>query len=138
METGLAALQGVGITEAEKLSLLLLVNGYVRYDAILRGEMAEAARSDGRTVDAVIGEYAGMMRHLVQADRFPLLRQAIDGGAMDQPDNAEADFAFGLSRTLDGIAAFIERLKALIERWKARTGPGPRARSAERPGRRRA
>jgi AcrR family transcriptional regulator len=109
LETGLAALRDVGITEAEKLSLLLLVNGYVRYDAMLRGDIAEAASSGGRTVDAVIGEYAGLMRHLVQADRFPLLRQAIDGGAMDQPDEPAADFAFGLARTLDGIAAFIER-----------------------------
>jgi hypothetical protein len=27
---------------------------------------------------------------------------------MDQPDDAVVDFAFGLSRTLDDIAAFIE------------------------------
>lgn len=106
LEVGLAALDGVAITEAEKLSLLTLLNGYVRYDAILRGEMADAARSDGRTMDAVITEYTAMMRTLVQPDRFPLLRKAIDGGAMDQ-DDPEADFAFGLSRILDGIDTFI-------------------------------
>lgn len=108
MEAGLSALDGTGLTEAEKLSLLLLVNGYVRQDALLRGQMAEAARSGGQTVDAVITEYGALMRHLVQADRFPLLRRVIDAGAMDQPDSQEADFTFGLSRILDGIDAFIK------------------------------
>jgi AcrR family transcriptional regulator len=107
METGLCALTGTGITEAEKLSLLMLINGYVRNNALMRGQMVDAARSAGRTVEAVITEFSGLMRHLVQADRFPMLRQAIDAGAMDQPDEPADDFTFGLARILDGIAAFI-------------------------------
>lgn len=109
METGLAALDGTPVPEAEKLSLLLLVNGYVRQEALLRGQMTEAARADGRTVDAVIAEFSGLMRHLVRADRFPMLRRAIDAGAMDTSDDPEDDFAFGLARILDGVEAFISR-----------------------------
>jgi AcrR family transcriptional regulator len=107
METGLAALDGTPLPEAEKLSLLLLVNGYIRYEALLRGQMTEAARAHGRTVDVVITEFSGLMRHLVQADRFPLLRRAIDAGAMDTPNDPDGDFAFGLARILDGVEAFI-------------------------------
>ncbi|MEU4218573.1 TetR/AcrR family transcriptional regulator C-terminal domain-containing protein [Actinoplanes sp. NPDC026623] len=107
METGLAALDGTTLAEAEKLSLLLLVNGYVRHEALLRGQMTEAARANGQTVDAVIAEFGGLMRHLVRADRFPLLRRAIDAGAMDTPNDPEADFTFGLARILDGVDAFI-------------------------------
>ncbi|WP_203906609.1 TetR/AcrR family transcriptional regulator [Rhizocola hellebori] len=107
METGLAALDGTELSEAEKLSLLLLVNGYIRYEALLRGQMTEAARAYGRTVDVVITEFSGLMRHLVQADRFPLLRRAIDAGAMDTPHDPDGDFAFGLARILDGVDAFI-------------------------------
>jgi hypothetical protein len=107
METGLAALDGTPLPEAEKLSLLLLVNGYIRHEALLRGQMTEAARAHGRTVDAVITEFSGLMRHLVQADRFPLLRRAIDAGAMDAPNDPDGDFAFGLARILDGVEAFI-------------------------------
>lgn len=107
MESGLGALADTGLGEAEKLSLLLLINGYIRHEGMLRGQMAEAARSGGRTVDAVITEFGGLMRHLVQADRFPLLRHAIDAGALDQPGDPSADFAFGLARILDGIDAFI-------------------------------
>jgi AcrR family transcriptional regulator len=107
METGLAALDGTALPEAEKLSLLLLINGYIRYEALLRGQMTEAARFDGRTVDVVITEFTGLMRHLVQADRFPLLRRAIDAGAMDAPHDPEGSFAFGLARILDGLDAFI-------------------------------
>ncbi|GAA2685203.1 TetR/AcrR family transcriptional regulator C-terminal domain-containing protein [Actinoplanes palleronii] len=107
METGLAALDGLPLPESEKLSLLLLVNGYIRYEALLRGQMTEAARAHGRTVDAVIAEFGGLMRHLVQADRFPLLRRAIDAGAMDTPGDPAGGFTFGLSRILDGIEAFV-------------------------------
>ncbi len=102
-----AGLDGTALPEAEKLSLLLLVNGYIRSEALLRGQMTEAARSDGRTVEVVIAEFGGLMRHLVQADRFPLLRRAIDAGAMDPPDDPDGDFTFGLARILDGIEAFI-------------------------------
>jgi hypothetical protein len=55
----------------------------------------------------VITEFSGLMRHLVQADRFPLLRRAIDAGAMDTPNDPDRDFAFGLARILDGVEAFI-------------------------------
>jgi AcrR family transcriptional regulator len=112
METGLAALDGTALPEAEKLSLLLLVNGYIRHTALLRGQMTEAARAHGRTVDVVITEFTGLMRHLVQADRFPLLRRVIDAGAMDTPNDPERDFAFGLARILDGVDAFIRSREA--------------------------
>ncbi|MEU8242588.1 TetR/AcrR family transcriptional regulator [Actinoplanes missouriensis] len=123
METGLAALDGTPPSEGEKLSLLLLINGYIRYEALLHSQMTEAARSDGRTVDAVLTEFGGLMRHLVQADRFPLLRRAIDAGAMDKPSgpdgsapsspdgsvpsSPDGSFAFGLARILDGVETFI-------------------------------
>jgi AcrR family transcriptional regulator len=109
METGLAALDGTVLPEAEKLSLLLLVNGYIRQEALLRGQMTEAARAHGRTTDVVITEFSGLMRHLVRADRFPLLRRAIDAGAMDSPHDPDGGFAFGLARILDGVGLFISR-----------------------------
>ncbi|MCP2329370.1 AcrR family transcriptional regulator [Hamadaea flava] len=108
METGLSALTDTGLAETEKLSLLMLINGYIRYDALIRGQMIEAARASGQSFETVIADFSAVLRHLVQADRFPLLRQAIDAGAMDQPDDPNADFAFGLARILDGIAVFIE------------------------------
>jgi AcrR family transcriptional regulator len=107
MENGLAALDDTALPEAEKVSLLLLVNGYIRAEALLRAQMTEAARSDGRTVDVVIAEFSGLMRHLVRADRFPLLRRAIEAGAMDTVQDPDDDFAFGLARILDGIEVFI-------------------------------
>ncbi|GHJ43832.1 TetR family transcriptional regulator [Catellatospora sp. TT07R-123] len=108
METGLRALAGTRLAEREKLSLLMLVLGYVRYDAMLRGQMVEAARAQGGSVEAVNAEFGGLMRHLVRADRFPMLRQAIDAGAMDEPQDPAAYFGFGLARILDGMAAFID------------------------------
>jgi AcrR family transcriptional regulator len=112
METGLAALDDTPVPEAEKLSLLMLINGYIRYEVLLRGQMTEAARSGGRTVDVVVDEFGGLMRHLVQADRFPRLRRAIDAGAMDTFSDPASDFAFGLARVLDGVEAFIRGREA--------------------------
>jgi AcrR family transcriptional regulator len=108
METGLRALTDTGLAEAEKLSLLMLVNGYVRYDALMRGQLVDAARSSGQSVEAVMTGFSALLRHLVRAERFPMLRQAIDAGGMDQPEDPASDFTFGLARILDGIAAFIE------------------------------
>jgi AcrR family transcriptional regulator len=107
LESGLRSLDGLGLTDAESVSMLLLLNGYVRYEASLQGQMADAARSDGRSVDAAMSEYGTLLRHLVQKDRFPLLRRAIDAGVLDEPSEPDADFAFGLARVLDGIDAFI-------------------------------
>ncbi|WP_027346819.1 TetR/AcrR family transcriptional regulator [Hamadaea tsunoensis] len=107
MEAGLHALTGTPLAEVEKLSLLMLINGYVRHGALMQGQMVEAARAGGRSPDAVMAEFGGLLRHLVQADRFPLLRKAIDGGAMDRPEDPAADFSFGLARILDGIAALM-------------------------------
>ena len=108
LEAGLAALAGTGLSEAEKVSVALLVNGVVRNEAQISGQMADAASSAGRTVEATIGEFGALLRVLVTADRFPMLRRAIDAGVMDQADDPEADFAFALARVLDGIEKLIE------------------------------
>lgn len=108
METGLRALAETDLTEKEKLSLLMMINGYIRYDSLIRGQMIDAARAGGQPVEASFAQFSALMRHLVQADRFPMLRQAIDGGAMDQPDDPASDLVFGLARILDGIAVFVE------------------------------
>ena len=50
-----------------------------------------------------------LFRSLITADAFPALREAIDAGAfLDESD----PFAFGLARSLDGVAAYVERAAA--------------------------
>jgi hypothetical protein len=48
-----------------------------------------------------------VMSTLVDAERFPALRQALDAGIFEGPDDREGDFAFGLARVLDGVERLI-------------------------------
>jgi len=89
------------------MSVLLLINGFVRNDAMLMGQILDAARGAGRTPDAMMAEYSALLRALVHADRFPMLRRVIDSGVIDQADPPDAEFTFGLARVLDGIEALV-------------------------------
>ena len=107
MEVGLAAMDGTGLGDQEKLSSLLLVDVYVR------GQMqisVQLTSGDSATVDA--GQlYARRLLKLIAPDRLPHLRAALVSGALsDEGDDFVTDeFAFGLDSVLDGIAARIER-----------------------------
>ncbi|GIE95308.1 TetR/AcrR family transcriptional regulator [Paractinoplanes rishiriensis] len=103
VEVGLTALTGTRLGEGEKLSVILLLSGFVRNEASIEGQMVEAARAGERTLDAVMAEYGTLLRHLVQPDRFPALRRVIDAGVMDVADHPDTEFVFGLTRVLDGI-----------------------------------
>jgi len=107
LEVGLRAMVDTGLTEAEKMSVLLLINGFVRNDATLMGQIFEAARAAGRTPDAMMTEYGAVLRVLVRPDRFPMLRRVIDDGVVDHADHPDTEFVFGLARILDGIEALI-------------------------------
>jgi AcrR family transcriptional regulator len=107
MEVGLRALVDTALTETEKMSVLLLVNGFVRNDATLMGQILDGARAAGRTPDAMMAEYSALLRILVQPDRFPMLRRVIDDGVMNQADHPDTEFTFGLARILDGVEALV-------------------------------
>ena len=43
------------------------------------------------------------------ADEFPSLHRAIASGALDDEDDPDLEYRFGLARILDGIAQLISR-----------------------------
>lgn len=103
MEYVLWSLRDTGLSEDEKASVLLLVSGYVRNDATLTAElMAAGFISD----EAMIG-YSRLLATLTDPDRFPAIHALLDAGVFDRADPPEKEFAFGLERLLDGIAALI-------------------------------
>jgi AcrR family transcriptional regulator len=108
LEAGLSALADTGLSEAEKMSVVTLINGVIRNHALIAGQMAEAASSAGRTVDAAMNEFGALLRVLVTADRFPMLRRVIDAGVIDQNDDLANDVAFSLARILDGVNTLIK------------------------------
>jgi AcrR family transcriptional regulator len=99
-ERGLEALQPTGLAETEKLSVLLLVNVYVRGQTQLATGFASAPP------DAPAGTgYAQLLLRLIEPERFPHLVAAMTQRSTSPPaDFAEHEFSFGLRTLLDGIA----------------------------------
>jgi hypothetical protein len=104
-ERGLGCLGGTGLSESQKISVLLLVNGFVRNDALLTSDLKIAAGATGSAVE--IPSYGRLLSGLVDPQRFPALSDAITAGAFDGPDDPDAEFNFGLGRILDGVAALL-------------------------------
>jgi AcrR family transcriptional regulator len=116
MDRGLRALSGVPLTEYEKGQVLLLLNGFLFWDARLAADLREALRGEDRPVPEAITAVSDMIKALATPDRFPALRRAVEGGMFDLPQDwqdpgagADADFLFGLDRILDGVQDLIER-----------------------------
>jgi AcrR family transcriptional regulator len=107
MEDGLRALGGTGLAEGEKLSVILLVSGYVRNEAMLSADLAAAA---ARTADGqIMPTWSQQLARLTDAERFPALHAALASGVFDEDDDPDDEFSFGLERVLDGIEALVRR-----------------------------
>ena len=102
LDNALAALADTPLSEQEKLSCVLLVSGFVRNDVTLALDFAEA--SDGAPQMPGYGQLLG---RLTTSEERPALHRAIASGSLDDPDDPDAEFNFGMARILDGIAALV-------------------------------
>jgi hypothetical protein len=113
LERGLDSLRDTGLREDEKLSVILLLTGFVRNYATLEADLSEAARASGSDPQAAMPNYGRLLAKLTDADRFPALHAVIAAGVFDEPgppedpEDLNAEFAFGLDRVLDGIDALV-------------------------------
>jgi hypothetical protein len=107
-ERGLGTLDGTGLDARERLSVLLLVNGFVRNEALLSADLQNAARAAGSTRpgDAAYGR---LLARLTNAATFPAITEVIASGVFNEPDPPDSEFDFGLERILDGLALLIGR-----------------------------
>ena len=105
LEEALRSVSHTPLSEPEKLSTVLLVSGFVRNDATLTADLAAAA-AGGTNLTAVDAD-PGMLSLLTEASRFPALHRAISSGALDDDENPDVEFWFGLQRILDGVAVLI-------------------------------
>jgi AcrR family transcriptional regulator len=99
LDAGLAALAATGLGERDKLAAVMVVLHFVRGAAALE---IEAGPVDGP-------DYPGLLRRVVDADRFPALAAAVEAGVFDDADNDHlGEFRSGLAQLVDGIAARVE------------------------------
>jgi AcrR family transcriptional regulator len=106
-ERGLAGLDGSGLEEAEKASVILLVTGYVRALAVTDADVAAAIARSGATPDEWMSAFPRMLSRLIDPARFPALTKFIAAGVFDVHDDPDDEFTFGLERILDGIEALV-------------------------------
>lgn len=103
LENGLAALAGTGLHEGEKLSVMLLLSGFVRNEATLVADLGTPAAGETQ----IMPSWGRLLSRLTDAESFPALHQALASGVFDQDDDPDDEFVFGLERLLDGIGALV-------------------------------
>ncbi|HEX5594523.1 MAG TPA: TetR/AcrR family transcriptional regulator [Micromonosporaceae bacterium] len=118
MDQGLRALTDTRLDEAEKLAVIQLLAVYVRGEAHLAQQLAQAVaaaqaastteQGRGEAATAATG-YGQLLRQMVDPQRLPALSQVLAAGVFDGPiDCTDADSDFGLQRVLDGIEVLIQ------------------------------
>jgi AcrR family transcriptional regulator len=110
-EHELRALEGLGLSDVEMDDALAYLLGFVR-TAAQDAAQADAERAASGIDDQEWWEANGpLLAKVLDPERFPTavrVGQAA-GEAHDAAFDAEHAFSFGLARTLDGLAALIER-----------------------------
>jgi AcrR family transcriptional regulator len=103
MEAGLASLAETGLDEGEKLSVILLLSGYVRNEVTLMADVGAAASGE----ENVSAAWSRLITRLTDAERFPALHRALESGVLDEVDDPDEDFGWRLERLLDGVEVLV-------------------------------
>jgi AcrR family transcriptional regulator len=112
LDWGLAELETTQLEIGERLSVMLLLSGYVRNVAMLTRDLAAGHQRAGSTPASVQADYEALLGALVTAPRFPALHAAVASGLFTDGDPEDLEFEFGLATILDGVDALIRRRAA--------------------------
>lgn len=109
LERCLEALGNTGLTESEKIEIALLLSVFTRGIEAATLEVREAFAHAGQSDEEAMSGYGRALQRLIAGRSFPALERLIASGALEQEDDLDGEFRFGLDRVLDGIDAFIAR-----------------------------
>ncbi|TDD04803.1 TetR/AcrR family transcriptional regulator [Nonomuraea deserti] len=107
----LAALDGVGLDDGEKINVASALTGYALTDAAL---VTTVGGGEPQFDDAGIegaDDYGEVLAGLLDPEAYPALSAAVRGGALRGAEGwvDDGDFRFGLELLLDGVEALISR-----------------------------
>ncbi|WSY83608.1 TetR/AcrR family transcriptional regulator [Streptomyces sp. NBC_00876] len=111
-EQGLQALEGTGLEPDEEVSVIRLVCGFVRSEALLMSDLGAAVEARGVPAQEVTEGYARTMNRLVDPVRHPALSRLMASDVMRARDDPGREFRFGLERVLDGVDVLIRAREA--------------------------
>ena len=112
LEDALHSLRAVPLGAQAKMSVVLLVSGFVRNDATLEADIDEAAARAGVPVEQFMVGYGRLVARLTDPAEFPQLHAVVAAGALDDDEGLDVEFEFGLQRVLDGIALLVQERSA--------------------------
>ncbi|MFC4099791.1 TetR/AcrR family transcriptional regulator [Paenibacillus xanthanilyticus] len=111
VDSALRIMRGLPLTDAEKMSVILLLSSYARACGILQRDFNRALKAGMTSASFSGAPFLGALSELVTAERFPDLRPLLVSGAYTGTDEAADeildDFDFGLARILDGIEHYM-------------------------------
>ncbi|WP_234312862.1 TetR/AcrR family transcriptional regulator [Streptomyces sp. SCSIO 75703] len=100
LECGLRTLGGTSLRPDEKLSVMMLMIGYVRNNV----QLALGVVTHGVSEEDLMANYVRALAKYVDSASFPALAELLEAGAFEEPED---DFAFGLQRVLDGVEVLV-------------------------------
>lgn len=110
MECALRAMGGTGLTEEDKVGVLVILSGYVLSAAEQELARVQAGVRTGIGPEEWERIYGQLLARVVQDGRHPALARVLAAGVFDGGDQGpDEDFEYGLAFVLDGVAALIER-----------------------------
>lgn len=109
MDAALGAMRETGLTHDERVGVLLLLGGHVRWEATINRGYTISNDHLGMTPPERTAEEAQLMASLVSEEAFPHLTESVRAGFMESKVNP---FEFGLTLLLDGIGDYIARRAA--------------------------
>jgi len=109
VERGLEILAETPLSEADKVTALMLLNGYLMWTARYDEELRTAGAALGMRADEVTAQFGVLMSSLVADSRFPAMARAVAGGAFTPGTATVGEYDEGLAVLMDGIEARIAR-----------------------------
>ena len=106
LDAMLGMLRESGLTEAEKLSVALLVSTYVMNVARLERDLTSNPQF---TSEQSTRQYEEQLAELLSPEQYPYLRQAVQNWAFSQEEYDQYEYRFGMDRILDGVAVLIQQ-----------------------------
>ncbi|MFF8972351.1 TetR/AcrR family transcriptional regulator [Streptomyces sp. NPDC014995] len=105
MELVLSRIRPMGLTDAELVSAVVMVDGYVVGAARTQVYQEEAELKSGRTTAEFYAAQAPFLEKIMTTGRYPVLASLAEDTWSPDFDH----FEFGLQRILDGLEVLVER-----------------------------
>jgi AcrR family transcriptional regulator len=113
VERGLAAFDGTGLPDADRMRVIGLISSYTLSEARMANDAARAAKRalEAGQVPAAMISYEALLRELIDEKTFPHVYRMAWSAAPDQQQDEHAEFLLGLDLILDGVQASIDRAR---------------------------